>query len=105
MHQKMTEAYGKPIVNVLVDGGYVSQAGFETVTERGSAIYAPIGTTMADRGGRLGRDSVSPSISGSPAGWFRSVPLWVVAQERRSRPKRRPTTAAKFMLPQVTAGG
>jgi transposase len=48
MHQKMTEAYGKPIANVLVDGGYVSQAGFETVTERGSAIYAPIGTTMAD---------------------------------------------------------
>ena len=26
------------------------------------------------RGGRLGRDSVSPSISGSPAGWFRSRP-------------------------------
>ena len=31
------------------------------------------------RGGRLGRDSVSPSISGSPAGWFPGVPLRVVA--------------------------
>jgi hypothetical protein len=28
----------------------------------------------AVRGGRLGRYSVSPSISGSPAGWFRSGP-------------------------------
>jgi transposase len=46
MHRKMTEAYGKPVANVLVDGGYVSQAGFERVTERGSAIYAPLGTTM-----------------------------------------------------------
>jgi len=31
-------------------------------------------TGAADRGGRLGRYSVSPSISGSPAGWFRSGP-------------------------------
>ena len=46
MHRKMTEAYGKPVANVLVDGGYVSQTGFERVTERGSAIYAPLGTTM-----------------------------------------------------------
>jgi hypothetical protein len=36
------------------------------------------------RGGRLGRDSVSPSISGSPAGWLRSVPLRVGAQGGRS---------------------
>ncbi len=28
-----------------------------------------------NRGGRLCRDSVSPSISGSPADWFRNMPL------------------------------
>jgi hypothetical protein len=36
------------------------------------------------RVGRLIRYSVSPSISGSPAGWFRSVPHRVVAQGGRS---------------------
>lgn len=48
MHRQMTKAYDRPIANVLVDGGYVSQVGFEQVTERGSTIYAPLGTALAD---------------------------------------------------------
>ncbi|HEY4044985.1 MAG TPA: IS1182 family transposase [Rhodopila sp.] len=47
MHARVTQAYGRAPDNWLVDGGYVSQAGIEAVTARGSKLHAPLGTALA----------------------------------------------------------
>jgi hypothetical protein len=59
----------------------------------------------AIRGGRLGRDSVSLSISGSPTHWLRSVPLWVVAQGGRSPTGATTHNGGEIMPLRAAAGG
>ena len=54
MHARVTQAYGRAPDNWLVDGGYISQAGIEAVTARGSKLHAPAGAALAD--------SASPAI-------------------------------------------
>jgi len=49
MHAQVISHYQRVPANWLVDGGYVSQDGIETVTERGSDLHAPVGTTLAKR--------------------------------------------------------
>jgi transposase len=48
MHTRVTQAYGRAPQNWLVDGGYVSQAGIEAVSARGSKLHAPLGTALAN---------------------------------------------------------
>jgi hypothetical protein len=72
-------------IDVLpADGGQVSQEIVRDVlslAHGGNSLFQisrvpedDRGDEEVERGGRLGRDSVSPSIGGSPAGWFRSRP-------------------------------
>jgi transposase len=42
VHAKLTENYGRAPDNYLVDGGFVSQEGIETLTARGSQVHAPV---------------------------------------------------------------
>jgi hypothetical protein len=53
---------------------------------------------VTNRGGRLGRYSVSPSISGSPAGCFVVCHVGWLRREGIARLERQPDMAAKFML-------
>lgn len=48
MHAKVTQSYGRAPDNWLVDGGYVSQDGIETVAARGSKLHAPPGDVLAN---------------------------------------------------------
>lgn len=48
VHAKVTQTYGRAPDNWLVDGGYVSQDGIETVAARGSALHAPAGGALAN---------------------------------------------------------
>ena len=55
-------------------------AGVASVTGIPAGVIAIDGKTVRrsghkKRGGRLGRDSISPPISGASAGWYRRVPL------------------------------
>lgn len=48
VHAKVTQTYGQAPRNWLVDGGYVSQDGIETVAARGSKLHAPLGEALAN---------------------------------------------------------
>src|SRR4051812_33115608 len=62
-------------------------------------------TGQAPRGGWPTRNSVSPSISGSPADWFRVCRCRLLRKKGIAQTEQRPTTAAKFMLPLAAARG
>ena len=46
MHTKVTELYGLTVTNWLGDGGFLSQKGIETLSERGTAPYIPPGELL-----------------------------------------------------------
>ncbi len=48
VHAQVVARYGRAPGNWLVDGGYVSQAGIEAVTARGSKLHAPAGQALAN---------------------------------------------------------
>src|SRR5689334_19629301 len=60
---------------------------------------------QSHRGGWPTRNSVSPSISGSPADWFRLCRCRLLRKKGVAQTEQRPTTAAKFMLPLAAARG
>lgn len=49
VHAQVVEAYQHVPANWLVDGGYVSQEGIETLTERGSEVHAPVSPILDKR--------------------------------------------------------
>lgn len=50
MHAKVSEAYGRVPSNWLADGGFISAAGIEAVSTRGSAVHLPLSSMLADSG-------------------------------------------------------
>jgi transposase len=49
VHAQVMDRHGQAPANWLADGGYVSQEGIETVSERGSHLHAPVASTLAKR--------------------------------------------------------
>src|SRR3954462_1944736 len=77
------------------------QAGFEFAAI--SDHFSP--WIEEQRGGWPTWNSVSPSIGGSPADWFRVCRCRLLRKKGIAQTEQRPTTAAKFMLPLAAARG
>jgi transposase len=49
VHATIMQSYGRAPANYLVDGGFVSQHGIETLTARGSKVHAPLVAALDKR--------------------------------------------------------